>query len=270
VSRDQSILELRVGGLPFPHGGADGEWRYRHAVRPEGPTALDHQAVSDFLSYEAVHGRHVNVSADPALSHWDNWRPPQVRPRPGAYPTQCCTHVYPRGCTDRLVCHGTPARVAAQILTSGVLRSATEVSGRAPSDLAAASPWGEPADYFEHVMFANGRCTAPEAVAYGRVLGRDLIPTVLRPGYPPAVRFYFDWEALADRSDARFDGVHPVKVYKSLPLDYLLIAVVAHHSKRVSVEEASGRFQGRLVILNIEHPSPEEWATEATAAAEAM
>lgn len=82
----------------------------------------------------------------------------------------------------------------------------------------------------------------------------------------PAVRFYFDWEALAYRSDTRFDGVHPVKVYQSLPLDDVLIAVVAHHSQRGCVEEALGRFRERLVIFNIEHPSPEEWATEATAA----
>jgi hypothetical protein len=119
-------------------------------------------------------------------------------------------------------------------------------------------------------MLANGRCTAPEAVACSRALGRDLIPADLRPGYPPAVRFYFDWEALADRFDARFDGVHPVKIYKSLPLDDVLIAVVVHHSQRICAEEASGRFRKRIVTLNTELPSPDDWATDAMAAAESM
>jgi hypothetical protein len=31
-----SLLELAIGGLPFPHGGPDGRCRYRHAVRPDG------------------------------------------------------------------------------------------------------------------------------------------------------------------------------------------------------------------------------------------
>lgn len=54
-----SVLELWSGGLPFPHRGADGVWRYRHALRPEGPTALDCQAVTDFLCYETCYGRHL-------------------------------------------------------------------------------------------------------------------------------------------------------------------------------------------------------------------
>jgi hypothetical protein len=49
----QSVLELRRGRLPFPHGDPAGQWRYRHAIRPEGPTELDHQTVSDFVTYEA-------------------------------------------------------------------------------------------------------------------------------------------------------------------------------------------------------------------------
>ena len=45
-------------------------------------------------------------------------------------------------------------------------------------------------------MLANGRCTAPEAVAFSRVVGRDLVPADLVAGYRPAVRFYFAWDAL--------------------------------------------------------------------------
>ena len=113
---NRSVLELAVGGLPFPHG-ANGEWRYRHAVRPEGATALDRQTVSDFLSYERAHGRAANVIADRALVEWEAWRPPAVRPRPGDFATQCCTHVYPDGCGAALVCHGTPATVARRVDT---------------------------------------------------------------------------------------------------------------------------------------------------------
>jgi hypothetical protein len=51
VTVTRSVLELRSGGLPLPHRGADGGWRYRHALRREGPTALDRQAVADFIGY---------------------------------------------------------------------------------------------------------------------------------------------------------------------------------------------------------------------------
>jgi hypothetical protein len=265
-----TVLELRMGGLPFPHGGQGGEWRYRHAVRPDGPTPLDHQAVTDFLAYEAGHGRHVNVVADPALTGWEGWRAPEVRPDPGAFPAQCCTHVYPGGCTAGLVCHGTPAAAAARILAGGMLRPATAVTGRSARDLAAGSTWGEPADYFGHVMLANGRCTAPEAVACSRVLGRDLTPSDLRPGYPPAVRFYFGWQALAAHPGARFDGVHPVKILGGVRLGDPLIAVVVHASQHHLITVGAGRLRDRVAFVDIDRPSPQDRAAAAFTAAQQL
>ena len=267
---DRSVLELRVGGLPFPHGGHGGEWRYRHAVRPEGPTPFDHQAVADFLAYETAHGRHVDVVADRDLSGWRAWRAPKLRPDPGAFPVQCCTHVYPGGCAAGLVCHGAPAAAAARILADGALRPATAVSGRSADDLTAASTWGEPGDYFEHVMLANGRCTAPEAVAYSRVLGRDLTPSDLSPGYPPAVRFYFRWPSLADHPGARFDGVHPMKILGGLHLDDGLVAVVAPASQRRLIIASTGRFQDRIAFVDIDRPRPQDWAVAAFTAAQRL
>jgi hypothetical protein len=207
---DRSVLELRVGGLPFPHGGPDGEWRYRHAVRPDGVTPLDRQAVADFLAYETWHGRRVDVEADPDLSGWSVWRAPEVRPDPGSFPVQCCTHVYPGG------------------------------------------------------------CAAPEAVAYSRVLGRDLTPADLTPGYPPAVRFYFRWRSLAEHPGARFDGVHPVKILGGLRLDEGLVAVVAPASQHGPITVSAGRFQDRIAFVDIERPSPQDWAVAAFTAAQRL
>lgn len=264
-----SVLELMVGGLPFPHGGPNGEWRYRHAVRPEGPSPSDHQAVADFLTYETAHGRSVTVVADDALSDWETWRPPVDRPSPGAFASQCCSHAYAAGCGSELVCHGASAAVASQVLKKGVLLAATAVTGREGVDLAAVSTWGEPPDYFDYVMLANGKCTAPEAVAVSRSRGRDLVPSDLRPGYPPAVRFYFRWNTLTARQDAEFDGVHPVKMKRRLPLDEILVAVVVHASHRDVVERSSpARFLDRLIVLDVDNPVPDQWATAALTAAE--
>jgi hypothetical protein len=263
-----SQLELAVGGMPFPHGADDGSWCYRHAVRPEGPTVLDHQALTDFLLYERTHGREVVVTADPSLADWQSWRPPSERIGPAAFPIQCCTHAFTSGCGADLVCHGAPPDVAAKILTGGVLRSASSVTGRSGEDLAASSTWGEPPDYFDHVMLANGRCTAPEAVAHSRRLGRDLVPSDLGAGYPPAVRLYFDWKSLIARPDARFDGVHPVKIFDALPLDDTLVAAVVHPSQRDVVEPSvANQLRDRLIVVDAVSPRPDEWSKAALAAA---
>jgi hypothetical protein len=268
---DASLLELVVGGLPYPHGAASGEWRVRHAIRPEGVTELDRQVVADFVGYERAHGRTVGVVADPALSDWASWRPPPIRPRPGAHATQCCTHAYHEGCGAGLVCHGAPATVAPEILAQRVLRSAAVTTRRHPGDLSEHSTWGEPPDYFEYVMLANGKCTAPEAVALSRVVGRDLVPSDLAAGYRPAVRFYFEWDALATRPDAAFDGVHPVKIRGELPLDDLVVAVVVHAREHEVIATAqSGPLRDRLVVVDATDPRPDEWATAALAAAETL
>ncbi len=118
-------------------------------------------------------------------------------------------------------------------------------------------------------MFANGSCTAPEAVAHSHRLQRDLIPTDLAPGYPPAVRFYFDWAELAARPDACFDGVHLVKIGGEIPLVPTMAAVIIDEAQWHTVAEfVSPELAARTVVLSSTNPSPDEWATTALAAAE--
>jgi hypothetical protein len=212
----------------------------------------------------------VEVVASPGLADWRAWPAAGQRPNPAQFPTQCCTHAYPGGCTARLVCHGTPPPAAARVVREGALRCAAAVTGRPSAELAAASTWGEPPDYFEHVMLANGRCTAPEAVAASRASGHDLVPADLKPGYVPAVRFYFGWQVLARLPGARFDGVHPVKLHRELHLDDVLVAVVVHASQRHLLAAAAGRFSDRLAVISIERPSPQSWATAALSIAAEM
>jgi len=138
----RSTLELRVGGLPLPRGDGRG-WHYRHAIRPEGVTVLDRQAVTDFMEYETANGREVSVTADPELAEWPSWRCPVDRPVPGSQPIQCCTHVYPDGCgSPPLVCHGAPLEAVAAILAGGTLRSSVSLTGMTPEALAARVPGG--------------------------------------------------------------------------------------------------------------------------------
>jgi hypothetical protein len=266
---DDPVLELRIGGLPFPHGGPGAEWRYRHAIRPSGPTALDRRAVADFISYEATHVRGVTVEADAELAGWPTWAAPVTRPEPADFAVQCCSDVYPKGCGARLVCHGTPSAALEQVLADGVLLSPVDQTGLDGQALAAMSTWGEPPDYFEYVMLANGLCTAPEAVAMSRKLGRDLVPGDLRPGHPPSARLYFDWSVLATTDSAEFDGVRPVKVHHQLSLEGNLVAIVvnARDARLVDVAKRSS-YRDRVITLEMVDPSPRDWASAAYAVAE--
>jgi len=118
-------------------------------------------------------------------------------------------------------------------------------------------------------MLANGRCIAPEAVAASRGLGRDLVPDDLRAGYRPAVRFYFDWSTLVSHADARFDGVHPVKIYGQLSLEECLVAFVidVRDDHLVDLGRKS-KYRDRLVEVEAFDPSSMNWSSAARTAAE--
>lgn len=265
----RSVLQLVIGGVPFPHGDPDGTWRYRHAVRREGPTVLDHQMLADFFAYENAHQRTVSVEPAPSLDDWKSWRPPVVRPNLTATPIQCCTHAFEQGCASELVCHGTTPTAAIEILRTGELLPSTRVTGRSAAELASDSTWGEPPDYFDHVMFAHGRCTAPEAVAASRMLGRDLVPDDLHPGYAPAVRFYSRWADLLNLPNARFDGVHPIKIHGGLRVPDVVVAVVVHADQADAVLVDAPPW-AHIVVLDIPTPTPAEWASAALEAAQAV
>jgi hypothetical protein len=80
---------------------------------------------------------------------------------------------------------------------------------------------------------------------------------------PPAVRFYFRWRSLADHPGARFDGVHPVKILGGLHLDQALVAVVAPASQRRLITANAGPFLDRVVFVDMNRPSPQDWAVAA-------
>jgi len=89
----------------------------------------------------------------------------------------------------------------------------------------------------------------PEAVAASRASGRDLVPADLKPGYVPAVRFYFEWQALACLPEARFDGVHPVKLHHELRLDD--VSGGGSRSRQPAVSD--GRHRGPIQRPNEDH-----------------
>jgi len=118
-------------------------------------------------------------------------------------------------------------------------------------------------------MFANSNCTAPEAVAASRRLGRDLVPADLVAAYLPAVRFYFEWDIVARHPAARFDGVHPIKIAGPLPLNRYLVAAVVPADDWPALRTAvPAELASRVAVLDTLDPTPQQWACDARAAAE--
>lgn len=261
-----STLRLAVGGVPYSHGFEGGDWFYRHAVSPEGPTDLDRWAVADFLRYERQHGRRPYVDADRELAGWAAWGVPKVREHPALLPRQCCSFMTPGGCGGLLLCHGAPTSALDAIFRTHELRSACLVAGCSPEALARESSWREPPDYFDYVMFAMGSCTTPEAAATARANARPLSADDLRPGYPRTVRFYFDWEDLADHPGATFDGVHVVKVRRRVSLE-LASAIVIPDDVPISVRQIPKELRDRIRVVDTWAPTPLTWAQAALAAA---
>jgi len=87
------------------------------------------------------------------------------------------------------------------------------------------------------------------------------VPADLRPGYPPAARFYFRWDDLCGLGGAVFDGVHPVKVRDEVPLARHLVALVIPED--ADGFEAPASYRDRVRRMPAERPSPEVWATGA-------
>lgn len=84
---------------------------------------------------------------------------------------------------------------------------------------------GDPADYFEYVMFGAGNCTAVDKLVLERVVGYvpswEEFESIFRPG----VRFFFRAEDLRAHPGFTIDGIHE-KIRDELVLDPWLVAVV--------------------------------------------
>ena len=127
-----------------------------------------------------------------------------------------------------LLCHGTDAETAAHIVRSGRILSArrareesTEVLVSQPRNAA-----GDPADYFDYVMFAAGNCPGPDKLVYERTCGYVPSWDDFAAGFQPAVKFFLRTVDLVNHPGFCTDGYHPAKIRDELALEPLLLAVV--------------------------------------------
>jgi hypothetical protein len=130
------------------------------------------------------------------------------------------------------VYHATGINSAKKILSGGKLLSAAKVYGKSGEQLAYEkmdSPWNDPADYFDYIMFGWGNAPVGDYVVMSE-----------RPDEPfvPGVRFYFKLSELINHPGCAFDGYHPIKIRDEIDLSLYLYACIIPCEYKPIVEQS--------------------------------
>lgn len=140
-----------------------------------------------------------------------------------------CTACKQHGCLTDFVCHTATIETAKKILTGGNLLSAVKAFGKTAAELVLdkRNVVGDPADYFEYIMFTWGNCQAGDRLVMERNLGRFPEEEETEKNFTPGVRFYFKYRDIILHPGYIFDGSHPVKIKDELILsDYLYACII--------------------------------------------
>lgn len=131
------------------------------------------------------------------------------------------------------VYHATDFKATQQILSGGKLLSAVKVYGKTGEELSFEkrdSPWNDPADFFEYVMFCWGDSVTGDYVVLSENFPSE--EDLEKGNFNPGVRFYFRYDDIIRHPAHVFDGYHPIKVKDEIKLsDYLHACIVPEQHK---------------------------------------
>ena len=220
-----------------------------------------------FMEFEQLHGRQTDIKCDDpgimlainnAIAH-----PETVADAVLPAKITECTACKQKGCLTRFVAHIAPIENAKQILKSGKLLSAVTVFNKTPSELVLdeRNTIGDPADFFEYVMFAWGNCQAGDRLVMERNLCRPPSDEEQEKHFTPGVRFYFRHEDIICHPNYVFDGYHPAKVKNELVLtDYLFACIVPEHHKGELETCISQELAGKVYYLPQDNLGIWDWS----------
>jgi hypothetical protein len=177
-----------------------------------------------------------------------------------------CRFCEAQGCMTDLLCHGTDVETAAQIISSGRILSARRAREGSIEVLVSEcrNAAGDPADYFDYVMFAPGNCPGPDKLVYERIRGYVPSWDDFAADFQPAIKFFFRTVDLVNHPGFCADGYHPAKIRDELALEPLLLAVIIPSelpeagSLPALAEEKLGA--SRVVSLGLSGCDPRKWA----------
>ena len=227
---------IRIGNFSFTECW-DGVL-YKRLSRFPDITDWEIQNILDFIRYEEDNGRTCGIEAPPdvlrAIGAYRASGRYGRRITPPGKITECTACPTYRGCMTDLVCHTSPLENAVRILDCGSLLSPVLARKKTAEQLRAEkrNAAGDPADYFDYIMFAWGNCQAGDRLVMERKLGRFPDEKDLGAGFTPGVRFFFRYDTLIRHPDAVTDGVLPLKVRNEVLLRDWVHAVVIPEAYR--------------------------------------
>jgi len=200
-----------------------------------------------FMAYEKRYGRQTEIICENSdiLAAVNNAIANPETVRDAMLPVKIteCTQCKQHGCMTKSVCHTAEVENAKKILKSGKLLSAIKASGKTAGELILniRNGAGDPADYFDYIMFAWGNCIAGDSLVternFAKINGR--LPTQKEldeengKNIITGVRFYFRHDDIIGHPGYVFDGYHPAKIKDELILsDYLYACIVPEKYKQ--------------------------------------
>ncbi|MCL2409752.1 MAG: hypothetical protein FWC96_09140 [Oscillospiraceae bacterium] len=232
-------------------GGIEGGVYYFHLPNFPHISVSELKTAVAFIMYERLHNRQTEIICEDKqiLATVNN-----------AVANPHAINPFILSDTTEFVYHATDTKGAQKILSCGKLLSAVNVYGRTGEELAYEkrnSPWNDPVDYFEYIMFCNGDDMTGDYVVLS-----DNFPSEEALGkgnFDAAVRLYIRSEDIMRHQGYVFDGYHPAKVKDEIILaDYLYACIVPEQYKKIE-NHISPELAGRTHYLAQKGLSISDW-----------
>lgn len=189
--------------------------------------------IIDFILYEKKYHRKTELQSDSQvildyinqeLSNSDKYK---TLSRPDKITE--CTACKQGGCLTRFLCHTASTENAVKIFESGKLLSAVNAR-KLPAEELRKEPRNmanDPSDFFDYVMFSWGNCQAGDRLVMERKMNRIPTEEDLSINFTPGIRFYFEYNKLAQHPNAIQDGFIPMKVKDEVYMaDYIFAIII--------------------------------------------
>ncbi len=198
------------------------------------------EKIAKFVGYEKMYNRKTQIECEnPVLKslvcqYLDNGKviypfTPRDRKEAGTF------NVYGECVTSDYLSHTCTVETAKEILKSGKLLSATKAFGLTGKQLVndKRNAAGDPADYFDYVMFGWSNTTSGYRLAMKRLLERNPTEVDLEEAFIPGVSFHFRYETIVNQKGYVFDGYHAAKVKDEVLLDLnLCVCIIPNQNKK--------------------------------------
>lgn len=199
--------------------------------------------IIDFINYEKMNEREVEIVSDnkeilayiqAALESPERYvsvtKPDKI--------TECTACRYRKGCMTEFLCHTSPLTNALKIFKDGKLLSAVKARNLQGAILAqeTRNAAHDPEDFFEYVMFTWGNCQAGDRLVMERKMKRQPTEEDMGIHLTPGVRFYFQYDKLANHPKAVQDGFLPLKIKDEVILADYVYAIIVPEEYKEEVE----------------------------------